>query len=890
VPLVPGSKLGPYEVLSLLGAGGMGEVYRARDPGLKRDVAIKVLRADRMADENRRRRFVQEAQAASALNHPNIVTIHQIDAFDGIDFIVMEYIPGKSLDVLIPRQGMRLGEVLKTAIPIADALTRAHAKGIVHRDLKPANVMVSSEGVVKVLDFGLAKLVSREQASDEEVTKTHDVDHAGPLSRAGAIAGTAGYMSPEQATGATVDSRSDVFAMGAVLYEMVTGRRAFTGRSTQETLTAVVRDQPKAPGQVVSGVPKELDRLIQRCLRKEPERRFQTILDVKLELEQIKEDSESGSATVVAPAPRGRRVWLVAGVAAALVLAVAVWKWVTPKPPLSAPRVVQLTALRGYKKNPTFSPDGEQVAFVWEGEKQDNWDIFVKMVDLPDIRRLTTDKGRHVGPSWSPDGKQIAYLRLDPDYPMDRSNPIAHASIHVVSPLGGSDRKVSDFPAGASQAGALVPAWTPDSRWLAVTRFEPDKPWPLGGIFLVPVQGGELRELTSPKAPGEGHGAPAFSPDGRHLAYVSCVMSPGECQLEVTDLGPDFVLSGSSRRLTKHPVCATARPAWTHDSQSVVYVDCSNGDQPWLRVAIAGDGPPRPIPLVGANELWPNIAASRDRLAFERQQVEVKEIYRFETGRPPEPILASSPVDIMPDLSPDGRRVAFVSSRSGDQGLWVADADFSNASQLTHGVPVNWPRWSPDGKQIAFEDGNKPWHTLTIDADGGSPHRLTQDPGDLGNPSWSRDGRYLYFSRSAAGGTDLWRIPASGGAEERIMHRRGPQEEGVRAFEWVDGKTLFFTAGAALFARPLGGGTERQLVACTTWADVGKGGVYYFGCGEDKAGRPLYVLDPATGQSRLLAKLERATGWFSVSRDGKTILYQVLVSEGSDLMMIDNFR
>ena len=210
--LASGSKLGTYEVLALLGTGGMGEVYRARDTRLGRDVAIKVLPADRLADEDRRRRFVQEAQAASALNHPHIITIHEIESADGHDFIVMEYVRGKSLDALIPRQGMRLAEVLRIAIPVADAVAAAHARGIIHRDLKPANVIVGTEGAVKVLDFGLAKLTAHD-ADPEEQTVTHVVDPT--LSVPGTVVGTAAYMSPEQATGGTVDARSDIFAFGA---------------------------------------------------------------------------------------------------------------------------------------------------------------------------------------------------------------------------------------------------------------------------------------------------------------------------------------------------------------------------------------------------------------------------------------------------------------------------------------------------------------------------------------------------------------------------------------------------------------------------------------------------------------------------------------------------
>jgi eukaryotic-like serine/threonine-protein kinase len=430
--LKPGSKLGSYEVLSLVGAGGMGEVYRARDPRLGREVAIKVLPAERMADENRRRRFVQEARAASALSHPNIVTIYEIESADGVDFIVMEYVPGKTLDAVIPRQGMRLGEVLRIAIPIADAVARAHAAGIVHRDLKPANVVVGSDGVVKVLDFGLAKLVSQKEAgSPEHETGTED-GSAGPLSRPGNVAGTAGYMSPEQATGRKVDARSDVFSFGAMLYEVVTGRRAFAANSTAETLAAVVRDEPRAPSEVVAGVPKELDRLIQRCLRKEPERRLQSMLDVKLELEQIKEESVSGRAAAV-PARSKRRLWRVAGLAGLLAMAAGAWLLLRPPPP--PPRVVPVTSMRGFEAFPSLSPDGEQVAFVWQGEKLDNFDIYIKMIGSPEMRRLTTDPENDGGPSWSPDGRQIAFVHW----------PQA-STIRLVSPLGGPERKLGVRP------------------------------------------------------------------------------------------------------------------------------------------------------------------------------------------------------------------------------------------------------------------------------------------------------------------------------------------------------------------------------------------------------------------------------------------------------------
>jgi len=269
-----GRMLSHYEILEKLGEGGMGVVWRARDTRLNRIVAIKTLPADKLADEGRKRRFIHEAQAASALNHPNIVTIHEIASEDGTDFLVMEYVDGKTLGQLIPRRGMRLDELLRYAIQTADGLAKAHAAGIVHRDLKPGNIMVTGEGRVKLLDFGLAKLTEPVQPDEDSRTRTIQPD-----TEDGAIVGTAAYMSPEQAESKPVDARSDIFSFGAVLYEMATGTRAFQGDSKLSTLSAVLRENPKPPSQIVADVPRELERIIARCLRKDPARRFQAMPD-----------------------------------------------------------------------------------------------------------------------------------------------------------------------------------------------------------------------------------------------------------------------------------------------------------------------------------------------------------------------------------------------------------------------------------------------------------------------------------------------------------------------------------------------------------------------------------------------------------------------------------
>src|SRR5437870_457758 len=293
-----GQSLGHYRIEAKLGEGGMGVVYRAFDTHLDRPVAIKILRADATSSPERKRRFVQEAKAASALNHPNIVHIYDISSSDGMDFIAMEFVAGKTLDQLIGKSGMPLKDTLKYSIQIADALARAHAAGIVHRDLKPANIIVAEDCHVKLLDFGLAKLT--ETAADSDSDTAMMTAQASPQTEEGTIVGTVAYMSPEQAEGRKIDARSDIFTFGSVLYEMVTGRRPFEGASRISTLSAILHKEPQPLGELAPNLPAELEKIVSRCLRKDPDRRPQHVGDIKLALEELRDDSESGKLSSAA--------------------------------------------------------------------------------------------------------------------------------------------------------------------------------------------------------------------------------------------------------------------------------------------------------------------------------------------------------------------------------------------------------------------------------------------------------------------------------------------------------------------------------------------------------------------------------------------------------------
>ena len=430
-----GRTVSHYQILEKLGEGGMGVVYKAMDTHLDRLVAVKVLPPEKVADADRKRRFIQEAKAASALNHPNIVTIYDIDSADGIDFIAMEFVAGKTLDRCIPRHGERLDEALKYSVQIADALVAAHKAGIVHRDLKPSNVMITEHGLVKVLDFGLAKLTESTAPDDEATTRTLN-----PTTEEGAIVGTVSYMSPEQAEGKKVDARSDIFTFGAVLYEMVTGRRAFQGDSRLATLTAILHEEPKPASQVAEGLPRELERIIARCLRKDPARRFQAMPDLKVALEELKEESTSGTLDVATVPQRRRRwrlAWTVAFLAGAGVVS-TLWfvrpATKAPEPPMTA---VPLITYPGLDGEPTFSPDGNQVAFTWFGETRDNEDIYVKLIGTTGSPlRLTVDAAKDYSPAWSPDGRFIAFLR---------NLPRAKCAVLLIPALGGRERKLAEI-------------------------------------------------------------------------------------------------------------------------------------------------------------------------------------------------------------------------------------------------------------------------------------------------------------------------------------------------------------------------------------------------------------------------------------------------------------
>jgi len=412
VTLMPGAKLGDYEVQRLLGSGGMGEVYRARDTRLARDVAIKVLPAFLSQDPDRLRRFEQEARAAAALNHPNILAVFQMGTYECAPYLVSELLEGSTLREQLVRGAMPLRKAIDCGVQIARGLSAAHEKGIVHRDLKPENLFVAKDGRAKILDFGLAKLVQRRTTFDDSTIT------ANSGTQPGVVMGTIGYMSPEQVRGNAADNRDDIFAFGAILYEMLTGKRAFQKPTSAETMSATLNEDPPGISQLASSTPLALQRIVHRCLEKNPGQRFQSASDLAFALEALSDSGVQSAIAPVQPERLEKRKWWYATATAITLLALAsgvgtLW-FARSAHKASEPTVtvVPLTTYPGFQRDPSFSPDGNQVAFAWEGYKQDNVDVYVKLIGTngPPLR-LTTDAMPDYSPAWSPDGRFIAFLR-----------------------------------------------------------------------------------------------------------------------------------------------------------------------------------------------------------------------------------------------------------------------------------------------------------------------------------------------------------------------------------------------------------------------------------------------------------------------------------------------
>lgn len=779
-----GDQIGRFEIIGALGSGGMGEVYRARDPQLMRDVAIKVLPAAFSDDPNRRRRFEREARAAAALNHPNIIAVHDVGVQGSIAFIVTELLEGETIGQRLNDGPVPPREAVEYATQIASGLAAGHDRGIVHRDIKPDNLFVTNDRRIKILDFGLAKVIDPDVTDDPAATMTID---GLPLGR---IRGTAAYMSPEQASGLHTDHRSDIFSLGVVLYEMLAGRAPFRRQTTATTLAAILHDDPA--GLMLSATsPPALERIVRHCLEKAPEHRFQNVRDLIFDLRSVAE------ATADSTTKRSRRpVTRTSAAVAFVVLAVAVaaaagflaGQRVTQRAfqAPTIPVVRRLTVMSGIEEVPAISPDRRQVAFTASvgGHRQ----VMVRLLAGGSPLQVTNDAVDHEFPRWAPDGNVLLFFS-----PAVRGDP--QGSVWSIPALGGSPRRVIDSIGGGdiSRSGRLACFRLVEGKLQLVTAA---------------IDGSAVQVITQTSAGY--HLNPRWSPDERWIAF----QRGDGLRFDIFVISPN---GGDPRKITNDRNVISGL-TWLPDSSGVIYASSRGTTIPYLpplalwQAALDGGAPRQITPA----DVWyeqPDVhrsgllAAATMRMRFD--------LWRFPFGNEPvdnvrlaRQLTRQTGQVLTPTDAPDGREIAFLSDSGGHGNLWVLSTRTGQLRQITFendpGVTVGTPVWSPDGRSIAFVSSKG--HTgfdfgvWLVNPDGTNLRNVaTQGLG----MAWSPNGRWVYYVESSAGA--LYKTAAEGGVPRKV------RSEPIRNVIGVSDTTLYY-----IVERPLlDGRPEFEIRAAT---------------------------------------------------------------------------
>jgi len=737
--LVIGASLGPYQILAPLGVGGMGEVYRARDTKLNRDVAVKILPDAFANDPDRLARFTREAQTLAALNHPHIAHIHGLEESGGVRALVMELVEGEDLAQQIARGAIPLDEALPIAKQIAEALEAAHEQGIIHRDLKPANVKIRPDGTVKVLDFGLAKALDPIvvggglQAGPLAAMNSPTIMSPAAMTGAGIILGTAAYMSPEQARGKNVDKRADIWAFGCVLFEMLAGRPTFAGESVTDIVAAVVKESPDWSA-LPADTPRAIRRLLQRCLEKDPRQRLRDIGDARLELEAARVMDDVLAPVAAAPAElHSRRSWLPWAIAAIAVVSAAGFAWRGRVPGNDSARwesFTQLTDQTGEEDTPALSPDGSTIAYA--SRARGTWDIYAQRVGGRNPIVIAGDAKRNErSPAFSPDGASLAFHESD-----------SEGGIFVAGATGESTRRLTDF--------GFHPAWSPDGRRIVFCTEEITDPYSrssVSALWIVDAAGG------SPKKIFEGDAAePAWSPSGARIAFFATIQ--GQRDL--------FTIPAEGG--TAAPVMNDAPldwgPAWSPDGRFLYFASDRGGSMNLWRIGIdqpSGHATGTPEPVTTGVQVAADLPTlSRDgarlvfrsRLAWSNPAV-IPLDPAAERLDEPKPLVQRTGILFPTGVSPDGAWLALGTNGDRREDVFVCRADGSELRRIMDDVfRDRGAVWTPDGSRLAFYSNRSGRYQIwTIKPDGSALTRISDvADGELLFPLYSPKGDRLIAS------------------------------------------------------------------------------------------------------------------------------------------------
>jgi eukaryotic-like serine/threonine-protein kinase len=884
MPLPPGAKLGPYEVLEAIGAGGMGEVYRARDTRLDRSVAIKVLPTHLSANAEAKQRFDREARAISALTHPNICTLYDVGHQNGTDYLVMELLEGETVSHRLVRGPLPPDQVLRYGSEICDGLEKAHRSGIVHRDLKPGNIMLTKSGA-KLLDFGLAKPPAPLNAASALTGAVTMTSPATPITQHGSLVGTFQYMSPEQIEGREADSRSDIFSLGAVLYEMTTGKRAFEGKSMLSVASAILEKDPEPVSAVQPLAPPALDHVIRTCLSKDPEERFQTAHDVKLQLKWISQGgSQAGVAKPIA-ARRKRREWMgwaIGGVMALVMLTAGWFLHRAPEAPILRSNIVLPTKLRLDATNTAvaLSPDGKKLAIAAtvEGGKQQ---IYLRSLDALTVLPIQgTEEATY--PFWSPDGGYIGF------FIQGKLKKVAVSSGAVQTICGAVDGRGGTW----NKEGTIVFAPAGD-----------------GALYSVPDSGGTPAQVTFPDKPGLSHRHPQFLPDGKRVLYFS--EAPGGA------IGGIYIVNLDDKK-SEFVVASQARAQYVEPGYLLYMRERSLLAQPFSASTLKLSG--RAVPVAqqvqfGSVRWVSNYAASGDALLYESEegggfwQLTWFDLDGKEVGKLGEPREQNGIV-----IAPDGKRaVAVISEQSGTKtSLWIYDVARGLANRFNYeDGDADDPIWSPDGKQMVYSfNSSAGWKILTRTADGtGAPQELLNSSSAIHPAAWSPDGKAIAYNavNTTNKKSEVWMLPTTGD------HKPYPflkAEANLRGCTFsADGRWFVYVSNESgrdeVYVTPFPGPGEKRQVST-------QGGFYAWWFGnKGMAGEGIAYGDPGNATAVLVPISEKNNGMEfgqprtlfggrnfndansgSFSPDWKKMLVAVTTKSGNtnSLVMVNNWR
>ena len=875
-----GSRFGPYEITAILGTGGMGEVYRATDMRLHRDVALKLLTGVEQEDTRRQQRFLKEARAASALNHPNILSVFDIGNESGTQFIVSELVEGESLRSLMQKGAMPLRRYLDIAIQIASGLTAAHEAGIVHRDLKPENIMVTRDNRVKLLDFGLAKVEVPATGTPEEQTRSHLLTHPG------AILGTVAYMSPEQAKGAPVDFRSDQFSFGLILYEMATGRQAFHKNTPVQTLSAIITEDPPSITTLNSRFPAPIRWMIERCLAKDPRDRYGATIDLYHELRDYREHiSETSFSGETAPAPSVRRrksLFLAVAILASLIAGFFLAAALIPRNPAVA-KTYRFTPLAVNPEAENFaawSPDGKSVAYIVEidGVQQ----LFVRSLDAPAAEQLTRSTHDVLEPYWSSDAARIYYTSKDQN---------GKFALWAIGVAGGSPELLFTHAGGgdiSADGKTLVLSMANQDHRLGLYTSSPPGAQPkryTKGIF----KDGSFDRIEA-----------SFSPDGSRL-LVQAYAGKEKSTFWVIDF-PD----GEPKELPFLAGIYFYGMSWLSDNNRFVLSTGIHEDRNHLNLVDIQKGTITPITNSVVEEWEPDVSPDGKRILFS-SAVQQYDLIEVPLDGSAIRNLTSTPVsEKAPAWSRQGNQFAFVSDITGSDVIWiknpaerwqrplVTSKDFADGETVSFSRPF----FSPDGKRIAYHRNKKTGMAdiWISSVSGGSPVRLYADAkGSQLAPSWSPDGNWLAFIHAEDNKMSLRKTRIGSGdppvvIKDEVIYL---QPQWSPDSQWL---TVLSKDGVSVISAD--GKTSRQI-SKTPWLTGGwsDDGDTLYSIRQSES-RRLHVVatDFQTGRETLIADAgvspilvtDAVFAGFTLSHDGKSFATSILKSS-SDLWILEDF-